>query len=219
LVHDVATRDLAYTSIESLERGWPGVFYNCGRVPWEMRLFVSVDLDGLAEDVATVQNLVAEAGGLDFTDPEQAHITLKFLGHTDGDRLPELTGELAAAVADSGVDPFTAEIGGLGVFPHLGYISVVWVGVREGGEELTRLHGAIEDRTVAMGFDPEEHDFTPHATLARMDHAGGKDLVQEVVENRDPDVGQVRVEEIRLTESTLTPDGPEYTTVEGFSLG
>jgi len=183
-----------------------------------MRLFVSVDLDGLADDIVAVQDLIAEASGLTVTDPEQAHITLKFLGDTDEDRLPELTDELAAAIEESGVDPFSAEIGGLGVFPHLGYISVVWVGVREGSEQLTRLHEAIEDRTVALGFDPEDHDFTPHATLARMDHAGGKDLVQDVVENRDPDVGRVRVEEVRLTESTLTPDGPEYTTVERFSL-
>jgi len=183
-----------------------------------MRLFASVDLDGLAGEVAAVQELLEGASGLDVTDPEQAHVTLKFLGETDEERLPELTDELAQAVAGSGVGLFTAEISGLGVFPHLGYISVVWVGVREGSEHLTRLHEAIEERTVAMGFDPEDHEFTPHATVARMDHAGGKDLVQEVVENRDPDVGRIRVEEVRLTESTLTPDGPEYETVERFPL-
>jgi 2'-5' RNA ligase len=183
-----------------------------------MRLFVSVDLDGLADEIAAVQDLLADASGLNVTDPGQAHVTLKFLGDTDEDRLPELTEELARAVADSGVDPFTAEIGGLGVFPHLGYISAVWVGVREGAEQLTRLHEAIEERTVAMGFDPEDHDFTPHATLARMEHAGGKDLVQNVVESRDPDVGRVRVADVRLTESTLTPDGPEYSMVERFPL-
>jgi 2'-5' RNA ligase len=183
-----------------------------------MRLFVSVDLDGLAEDVRAVQQRFEGAGGLNFVDPGQAHVTLKFLGDTDGGRVDELTDELAAAVADSGVGPFTAEFGGLGVFPHLGYISVVWLGVREGSEQLTRLHEAIEDRTVAMGFEPEEHDFTPHVTLARMEHAGGKELVQDVVENRDPDAGRLDVEEVRLTESTLTDEGPEYSTVERVPL-
>jgi 2'-5' RNA ligase len=183
-----------------------------------MRLFVSVDLDGLTEEFRAVQDRFADAGGLNFTDPDQAHITLKFLGDTDEDRRPELEEELARAVEESGVTPFTAHIGGLGVFPHLGYISVVWVGVREGSEQLTQLHETIEDRTTAMGFDPEDHEFTPHATLARMDHAEGKELVQEVVESRDPDVGRLHVEEVRLKESTLTPDGPEYTTVERFPL-
>jgi len=185
-----------------------------------MRLFVSVDLDGLADEVAAVQERLADAEGLRFIDPTQAHLTLKFLGETDESSLPELREELAAAVADAAVDPFEASFGGLGVFPHLDYISVVWLGVREGAgdAELTRLHRAIEDRTVALGFDPEDHEFTPHVTLARMEHAGGKDLVQEVVRRADPDVGTMTVSEVRLTESRLDGDGPTYDTVAAFPL-
>jgi 2'-5' RNA ligase len=181
-----------------------------------MRLFVSADLDGLADEVASLQSAFEDASGLRFTDPTQAHITLKFLGDTD--RLDELTGALETAVADANTGPFEAEIGSLGVFPSLDYISVVWVGVRAGTDQLTALHEAIERETTALGFDAEDHEFTPHATLARMDHAGGKELVQDVVENRDPDLGTVEFEEIRLTESELTEDGPEYSTVERFEL-
>ncbi|WP_254766386.1 RNA 2',3'-cyclic phosphodiesterase [Salinilacihabitans rarus] len=185
-----------------------------------MRLFVSVDLpDELAEPVADLQEAFADASGLNVTDPEQAHVTLKFLGEVDEDRLPALCRELDAAVADAGVDPFTARYGGLGVFPSLDYISVLWLGVEAGGEELTRLHEAVEERTTAMGFEPESHEFTPHVTLARMEHAGGKDLVRRLVRERDPTVGETTVDEVRLTESTLTPDGPAYSTVERFPLG
>mgnify|MGYP006280191741 FL=1 len=184
------------------------------------RLFVSVDLDGLADAVEAVQRRFEGADGLRLTDPAQAHVTLKFLGDTDPDRVPDLRSALEAAVADSGVSPFEARFGGIGVFPSLDYISVVWVGVRDGHSdlELTALHEAIEERTTAMGFDPEDHEFTPHATIARLDHAGGKALVQRVVENADPEVGRLRVDEIRLTESVLTEDGPAYTPVESVSL-
>ncbi|WP_181685028.1 RNA 2',3'-cyclic phosphodiesterase [Halorhabdus salina] len=182
------------------------------------RLFVSVDLDGLGENVAAVQERFDGASGLNFVDPEQAHLTLKFLGDTDPDRMPEITDELAAAVDESGVEPFEGEFGGLGAFPSTDYISVVWFGVREGSEQLTRLHEAIEERTVAMGFDPEDHDFTPHVTLARMNHAGGKELVQDVLREEDPTVGTLKVEAVRLTESVLTDDGPEYSTVESFEI-
>ncbi|AEH35924.1 RNA 2',3'-cyclic phosphodiesterase [Halopiger xanaduensis] len=184
-----------------------------------MRLFVSVDLpDELAESVADLQAEFADAGGLNVTDPEQAHITLKFLGDVEERRLPDLKQELAAAVEDAGVEPFEARFGGLGVFPSLEYISVVWFGTETGGEELARLHEAVEDRTTAMGFEPEDHDFTPHVTLARMEHAAGKELVQELVQERDPTIGEMRVDEVRLTESTLTDDGPVYSTVESFPL-
>ena len=182
------------------------------------RLFVSVDLDGVADEVRAIQKQFEGASGLRFTDPERAHLTLKFLGDTDADRVPELVETLETAVDESGVEPFSAEFGGLGVFPSLEYISVVWLGVREGSEELTRLHEAIERRTVAMGFDPETHDFTPHVTLARMNHAGGKELVQRVVECEDPTVGTLRVDAVRLTESTLTASGPEYTTVASIPV-
>jgi len=70
-----------------------------------------------------------------------------------------------------------------------------------------------------MGFEPEDHEFTPHVTLARMHHAGGKELVQEQVTERDPTVGELAVDEIRLTESVLANDGPEYSTVEVIPLG
>lgn len=183
-----------------------------------MRLFVSADLDGLANEVSTVQSLFEDASGLRTTDPEQTHVTLKFLGDTDPDRLDELTEALTEAVDDASVAPFEADFGGLGVFPDLDYISVVWVGVRAGSEQLTRLHESIESATTDLGFDPEDHEFTPHATIARMDHAGGKELVQDVVENRDPDVGTIRFDEVRLTKSELTDDGPEYSMVERFPL-
>jgi 2'-5' RNA ligase len=51
-----------------------------------------------------------------------------------------------------------------------------------------------------------------------MDHAGGKELVQNVVRERDPDAGTVAIEAISLTESVLTEDGPEYSSLEAFSL-
>ena len=182
------------------------------------RLFVSVDLDGLEAEVAAVQDLFVGVSGLTRTDPEQAHVTLQFLGETDPDRMNAVIAALERAVEAAGVDPFGAEFGGLGVFPSLDYISVVWLGVRNGDAELTRLHEAIEPRLVDLGFDEEAHEFTPHVTLARMNHAGGKERVQTLVRERDPTVGTTVVSEIRLTESQLTADGPTYSTVARVDL-
>lgn len=185
-----------------------------------MRLFVSVDLpDDLAPRVEAVQAEMADASGLDLTDPSQAHLTLKFLGEVPGGRLETIEDAVAEAVEDAEVDPFEATVEGIGAFPSREYIRVVWLGIGRGSENLTRLHEAIEARTTEMGFDPEEHDFTPHVTVARMNHAGGKDLVQQTLRERDPDVGTMTVEEVRLTESDLGPGGPEYSTVARFPLG
>jgi len=69
-----------------------------------------------------------------------------------------------------------------------------------------------------MGFERRTTSSLPHVTLARMKHAGGKELVQDVVQNRDPDVGTLSVDEVRLTESVRTDDGPEYSTVASIPL-
>ncbi|MFW5937693.1 MAG: RNA 2',3'-cyclic phosphodiesterase [Halanaeroarchaeum sp.] len=185
-----------------------------------MRLFVSVDLPAeLSEAVASVQDLFADASGLDFTDPAQAHVTMKFLGETPAHRVDDVVEALETAVDAADVAPFEATYGGLGVFPSLEYISVVWLGVRDGEREFERLHAAIESELVDIGFDEADHEFTPHVTLARMNHAGGKDLVQRVVQEESPVVGTTTVEDVRLTESTLTEDGPVYETVHSVPLG
>jgi 2'-5' RNA ligase len=186
-----------------------------------MRLFVSVDLPlSLADTVETVQAEFSEAAGLSFVDPKQAHFTLKFLGDTNPERLDKIKATLRSAVDEADVEPFNCTVGGLGVFPSLDYITVVWLGVREGkgAAELTRLHEAVEAEMTALGFEAESHEFTPHITLARMDDARGKSVVQEVVEESDPTVGTFRVKSVRLTESTLTDSGPKYETVAEVDL-
>ncbi|MFB6092440.1 MAG: RNA 2',3'-cyclic phosphodiesterase [Haloquadratum sp.] len=186
-----------------------------------MRLFVSIDLpDRLAAAVEDAQERFRDADGLRFVEPEQAHLTLSFLGETDPERIDEIEAALERAVDEAGVDPFDLRVGGFGVFPSLEYISVVWAGVREGGgaAETTRLAAAVESELTDLGFEGDDHEFTPHVTIARMDDARGKELVQRVVRETDPDLGSFRVEEVRLKESTLRADGPEYETVAAFEL-
>jgi 2'-5' RNA ligase len=184
-----------------------------------MRCFLAVDLpDRLAEGIRSVQERFADAEGLRFVDPENAHVTLKFLGDVDGERIADVEAAAEAAVDAAGVDPFEMRVAGLGVFPSLDYISVVWAGVDEGSDELTRLATAIERETTAVGFEEERHEFTPHVTLARMDDARGKRVVQRVVDEESPDVGTFEVREVRLKESVPGDDGPSYSTVTRFGL-
>lgn len=183
-----------------------------------MRLFVSVDLD-TPDAIETAQQPFADADGLRVTDPAQAHITLKFLGRVGDHRVSPIAAAVREAVESSDVSPFTLELGGLGVFPDPSYIRVIWLGVRQGAAELTHLHEAVEHELTARGFDPEAHAFTPHVTLARMEHAASKALVQETLKRDHPTADPTTVTEVSLTESRLTDDGPVYRTVERFPLG
>ncbi|GAA0520088.1 2'-5' RNA ligase [Halorubrum aquaticum] len=185
-----------------------------------VRAFFAVELpDDLAEPIADLQSSLADAPGIRPTDPSQAHLTLKFLGDVAAADLDGVRAAGERAVDRAGVEPFDCTVKGLGVFPSLEYVSVVWAGIGRGSEELTDLHEALEAETTALGFEPEEHAFTPHVTLARMDDGREKDLVREVVRERDPELGRFEVEEVRLIESTLTESGPVYDPIETFALG
>jgi 2'-5' RNA ligase len=190
-----------------------------------MRAFFAVDLpDALARPVADAQAPFADASGVNPVDPEQAHVTLKFLGEIGGhddETEPTVDDVIAAgerAVDRAGVAPFAAEVAGLGVFPSREYVSVVWAGIDRGGDALAALHEALEAETTALGVDPADHDFTPHVTLARVENATGADAVRDALDAEAPEVGPFAVDEVRLVKSTLTPSGPAYEVVERLPL-
>ncbi|EMA60475.1 2'-5' RNA ligase [Halorubrum distributum JCM 13561] len=191
-----------------------------------MRAFFAVDLpDSLAPAVAEAQAPFADASGVNPVDPEQAHVTLKFLGDVGGrddETEPTVDDVIAAgerAVDRAGVAPFKCAVAGLGVFPNREYVSVVWTGVDSGAEALTALHEALEAETTALGVDPADHEFTPHVTLARVENATGAEAVRDALDAERPEVGTLSVDEIRLVKSTLTESGPEYDVVREFDLG
>lgn len=182
-----------------------------------MRLFVSVDVGSLADRIEAVQEPLVGPEGLRPTDPEDAHATVKFLGEGEHD-LDALEAAIRRAMESAGAGPFEATLEGVGAFPSPEYIRVVWLGFGSGREQLAALHRRVEAETTDLGYDDERHDFTPHVTLARMENAAAKAEVRRFLRETDPEIGPLRVEELRLKESTLTDDGPEYRTVARFEL-
>jgi 2'-5' RNA ligase len=192
-----------------------------------MRLFFAIDLpEELHEPFAALQDDLRDADGLSFTDPTQAHLTMKFLGEvpiaTDADEDEPTVDDAkvagAATIEAAETAPFPVEVGGLGAFPSEEYMSVVWAGVRDGASDLEAIAAVLETETTDRGFDAADNAFTPHVTLARMNDARGKDLVQDRIRNTDPTVGRFTAEELKLKRSVLGDDGAEHETIARFPL-
>lgn len=168
-----------------------------------MRTFIAIDLsEEIRENVRRIQMKFA---GHKLVDPELVHITVKFLGEvTDVSTIIE-------ALRNISHEPFDLEIKGLGVFPSLSYIRVIWVGTN-GGEEVEKLHGKVESALLSLGF-AKDKKFTAHATIARVkkiSKAEKASLVDEVKNAAEVEFGKMRVDELKLKKSTLTPEGPIY---------
>ena len=77
-----------------------------------------------------------------WVDPYSIHLTLKFLGNVAVDRIDPITAAMEEAA--QGVSPFPLEVEGLGVFPNLRRVQVVWVGVSGEVDKLAQLQQRLE---------------------------------------------------------------------------
>jgi 2'-5' RNA ligase len=176
-----------------------------------LRAFIAVELPvRLVPEIEKIES-VLNTPGIRLVEPKQVHITLKFLGD-----IPENNVEsIASALSQVNCKPFEAGIKGVGVFPKPAYIKVIWLGA-EGNFEA--LHSEVERVLTPFKFE-KDHQFSPHATLARVKQLRDKAaLFEKLKKLEDIDLGTINVESITLKKSTLTPQGPIYETLREIKL-
>jgi len=133
----------------------------------QIRSFIAIELpDELRLGLGRLQASLKNQAGVKWVDPSGIHLTLKFLGGVDADRLGGITQAMEEAAA--GISPFRLEVNGLGVFPSPRQVRVAWVGLRGDIDSLLRLQQRLETSLSRLGFTPESRPFTPHLTLARV---------------------------------------------------
>ncbi|MGH2542455.1 MAG: RNA 2',3'-cyclic phosphodiesterase [Ardenticatenaceae bacterium] len=190
-----------------------------------VRAFVAVQI---AEEVAdalwqvqdTLQSLPAMAD-LRWVEPEDSHITLKFLGDTPIPRLPAIVAALDS-VAERW-EPFIAQFGPLGAFPNVHRPNNVWLGISQGEKPFQHLYNAIEVALKKLGIKPERRDFHAHLTLARVPKAwtdAQRRAAGELIGPTElPEVPPFTVDAVALIRSVLTPEGSEYTRLANSLFG
>ena len=186
---------------------WPGADLP-GR-----RLFYALPLppdatEAIASLVEQVRSEGVPGGGRDvrWVRLDGLHLTLRFLGPTLDDRIGPATE--AVEVAARGRAPFEIAIGGAGVFPPVGRPRALWLGLREGADELTRLAGSVDEALTGAGWVLETKPFRPHLTLARSDGVpAGAAIGARLAELAAGMDVRFRAERIGLYES-LTGGGP-----------
>jgi 2'-5' RNA ligase len=177
-----------------------------------MRLFTAIELpDDARAAIAAVQKTVAAAlsdtpRSLRLVRPEHLHLTLVFIGEVPDERGRAMVDVMSAAIPRA---PFTIEFGGIGVFPPSGPPRICWLGVREGADDVVRLHAQVAVRLGGVGVAREERPYHPHLTLGRW-----RDRARRVKSRIGPlaeTVARVPVSAVTLFESRLSPAGPAYT--------
>jgi RNA 2',3'-cyclic 3'-phosphodiesterase len=147
------------------------------------------------------------------------HLTLKFLGEV---RRDALTG-FAAAIGQKAIDTVAGELesdGGV-VFPPNGPARVLGVGFVDSGalSRVVELARAAELEARRLGVPPENRDFHPHVTFARVRQPWRREEVEEyrraIAAWRFP---PWQARSCVLYESRLTSEGAVHTAVGEWSL-
>jgi 2'-5' RNA ligase len=177
-----------------------------------VRTFIAVEFD---EDIRRSaydlgQGLGAGLQGIKWVEPQNIHLTLKFLGDVDGKDIGRVCAEADAAAASVG--SFDVEAQGVGTFPPRGNPRVVWVGLTGGTEPLLSMHDQLNTRLTALGIRQERKRFVPHVTIARVRGKVDRSLLLERIDQaRRWCGGDQRIHELVVFGSELSPAGPIYT--------
>ncbi len=182
-----------------------------------MRAFLAVDLDeSLQDKVMKVQEKLKEANAMvKFVEKENLHFTCKFFGEISDDKASKIGEAINERIKN--YHDFEINIKGAGVFPHLGYIRVIWLGI-EAGEYFSQILMGLDEKFNRLGFK-KERSYIPHLTIGRVKGAQNKEaLVKLIEELEDIEIGSMKVDKLTLKKSELKPTGPVYTNVEEFKL-
>ena len=183
------------------------------------RVFVAIDIDEAIRQklVSAQEQLAATGADLKLVEPPNIHVTMKFLGEVPEDKISRIEEALKRSVAE--ISQFDIGVKGIGVFPSLHYVRVVWAGIDEGRDELVGIERKIDEELQPLGFRPER-DFVPHLTIARVRTAKSRDrLAAFVKEEAEAEFGVTRAQAVELKQSTLTQKGPIYSTLARVELG
>lgn len=192
--------------------------------PGLARLFVALTapdpvMDALAEVQQRLRRLLAEAQAK-WATRDQFHLTLRFLGNVETNRIEPLVDALRKACHSFAPLPLRAS--GLGCFPKAHAPRVIWVGVNDPENRLAALQRAVEDACRGFTVQPPERSFTGHLTLARIKSIRRPEidrLAEARTEMGQRSLGDWTAREVELIQSRLFPQGAEYTALASVPLG
>lgn len=185
-----------------------------------MRSFISVEIER-KDLLSKIHQFSKQIANTDAdTNPvakENLHITIKFLGEIDEERIPEIEQVIKQYVKDE--KPFSLRLGGMGAFPSVKKPKVVWIGGQgRGNQRLKKLAKKIRKELERRGFRKDRHGYHTHVTLARVDWYTDE-LKELIAKHREVEIGKMPIEKIWIKKSELTSQGPIYTTLEEIPLG
>ncbi|MBU1133375.1 MAG: RNA 2',3'-cyclic phosphodiesterase [Candidatus Omnitrophica bacterium] len=173
----------------------------------KMRVFIAIKLPANIKD--ELRQIEADLGkcnlAVKWVDPQNMHLTLKFLGKVAEEKIEEIKKIIEDVAAQ--FNPFVVNFKEFGFFPNERRPRIFFISTDK-EDKLKNISVVLEKRLEKIGFKPEFR-FKSHITLARFKETKNIDCLKREVENITIEE-TFPVKEITLVKSTLTKSGPIY---------
>lgn len=185
------------------------------RPPETHRLFLAISLpEAVISKLEEIQHSLRKAAGraqVRWTNREQLHLTMKFLGNVPVEQCPALLSAVSETCASFPLFRLTA--GCVGFFPNAQKPRVVWVGVEDSEGLLPKLHAELEEAVAPFSPEEPENRFQAHVTLARvkqMRREEAEKFAQSATSSNSESFGCWTASHLDLIRSHLSSQGANY---------
>jgi len=163
-----------------------------------------------------IKPLIDRHDKINWVKPENIHITLNYLGETDGGAVEAQSSGIESIVNAS--PAFRLGTTETGIYPHANAPRVLWVGAAPYDLTLAGLKQNLDKELNRLGYELDKRSFQPHITLGRVKSISRKSsfihkfLAAEVREF------EFEVDRVVWMKSTLTAVGAEYEELKSFKI-
>ena len=148
-----------------------------------------------------------------WVQPDNIHLTLKFLGNVDSNDIDGITAAMSVAI--QGCGPITLCAKGVGVFPGLKRARVIWIGLGGQVQRLSEMQGKLEKNLAEIGFSEENRSFKAHLTIGRFKSSVNPKVIGPILQKYSAIQSEEFIlNQIVLFKSDLTPSGPVYSVLQ-----
>ena len=183
-----------------------------------MRVFIGIKLNkNCIESIKRELKSFKKIGSpIKWTRDENIHLTLKFIGEINKNKLEELIRKREENISD--IIKFKMIIRGFGAFKKNGILTIFWAGV-EKSKELYKLYNLIEDSCHNLGIKKDLRNFVPHITLGRnKKNYNFKKFFEKLSEMNDKYITEQVVSSFQIFKSELTQQGPIYSILKEIKI-
>jgi len=184
-----------------------------------LRLFTGIPFFNHPDLVAGQSSLkeILTTSRIKWVDPQNFHLTLKFLGDVESHYLNSLRIILRTLGENS--PTMDLEIDTPGYFGSARQPRILWYGLTA-NDALLNMQKKMDTELEQLGFKAEEKPFHAHITLGRVKQVNEVQAMHTYLETfRKKDCVLIHVGGFTLFRSDLKPQGPVYTAIEEFTFG